>query len=184
MLRTSLLLLVLLLSTASSAQAQVAVPNTFTYGTPAVADEVNANFTALVDAVNTELANRATDCVGAGGSWDAGTSTCAPKYNCLLGGFCSQVAIFYPQGVPAGQPDIINYYAGHTASTGECHVYGSEGNWLWRFGRGCNSLTGECLNWEVDSFHSYMYSVLTEERPSMPGLPVDANNPQMCNPFD
>jgi hypothetical protein len=52
MLRTSLLLLVLLVSAASSAQAQVSIPNTFTHGTPALASEVNQNFQALASAVN------------------------------------------------------------------------------------------------------------------------------------
>ena len=52
MLRTSILLLVLLLSAASSAQAQVTIPNTFSDGTPALASEVNANFQALASAVN------------------------------------------------------------------------------------------------------------------------------------
>jgi hypothetical protein len=40
-----------------TAQAQVAVPNTFTSGQPAVAADVNANFTALVNAIN-DLAGR------------------------------------------------------------------------------------------------------------------------------
>ena len=41
MLRISLLLFVLLVSAASSAQAQVTIPNTFSDGTPALASEVN-----------------------------------------------------------------------------------------------------------------------------------------------
>jgi hypothetical protein len=52
MLRTRLLLIALLLSAASSAQAQVTIPNTFSDGTPALASEVNANFQALASAVN------------------------------------------------------------------------------------------------------------------------------------
>ena len=59
MLRTSILLPALLLSAASSAQAQVTIPNTFTDGTPALASEVNANFEALASAVN------ASDCATA-----------------------------------------------------------------------------------------------------------------------
>ena len=52
MLRASLLLLVLPVSVASSAQAQVTVASTFTDGAPALASEVNANFEALAAAVN------------------------------------------------------------------------------------------------------------------------------------
>merc|ERR1712034_130514 len=85
------------------AEAQtVSVPNTLTNGSVAEADAMNANFeavrtgvnlaltsadvtgltqftngtTAVVDGVNTALANRATDCAGAGGTWNPGTSTC------------------------------------------------------------------------------------------------------------
>ena len=60
MLRTTLLLIALLLSAASSAQAQVTIPNTFTDGDPALASEVNQNFQALASAVN------AADCATAG----------------------------------------------------------------------------------------------------------------------
>ena len=87
----------------------------FTDGTTANADEVNANFTAVVNGVNTALANRATDCAGAGGTWDAGTSTCtaASNYNCFVGGFCSQAAIEFP---PAAN-GYTNVYDGHTQGT-------------------------------------------------------------------
>ncbi len=63
MLRTSILLLVLLLSAASSAQAQVTIPNTFSDGTPALASEVNANFQALASAVNAADCATAADVV-------------------------------------------------------------------------------------------------------------------------
>jgi len=92
----------------------VAVPNIFTNGTTADADEVNANFTALETGVNTALANRATDCAGAGGTWNAGTSTCTPSYDCFLGGFCSQVAVFFP---PASN-GYTNAYQGATQGAG------------------------------------------------------------------
>ena len=52
MLRSSILFLVLLLSAASSAQAQVTIPNTFTNGEVADAAEVNANFSALANALD------------------------------------------------------------------------------------------------------------------------------------
>ena len=163
MLRSTLLLLVLLLSAASSVQAQVTIPNTFSDGTPALASEVNANFQALASAVNASDCATAADvvcnsscpacpscpaapactlsltsfnegvasvdittdnaaveaaagsaaCTQAGGTWDAGTSTCTPAYNCFIGGFCSQAAIDFP-------PDINGYtnvYDGHTQTT-------------------------------------------------------------------
>jgi len=87
---------------------------TFTNGTTANADEVNANFTAVVAGVNTALANRATDCAGAGGTWNAGTSTCTPSYDCFLGGFCSSVAVFFP---PASN-GYTNAYQGATQGAG------------------------------------------------------------------
>ena len=63
MLRSTLLLLVLLLSAASSVQAQVTIPNTFSDGTPALASEVNANFQALASAVNASDCATAADVV-------------------------------------------------------------------------------------------------------------------------
>ena len=63
MLRTSILLPALLLSAASSAQAQVTIPNTFTDGDPALASEVNQNFQALASAVNASDCATAADVV-------------------------------------------------------------------------------------------------------------------------
>ena len=63
MLRISLLLFVLLVSAAGSAQAQVTIPNTFSDGTPALASEVNANFQALASAVNASDCATAADVV-------------------------------------------------------------------------------------------------------------------------
>ena len=70
MLRTSLLFLALLLSAASSAQAQVMIPNTFSDGTPALAAEVNQNFQTLASAVN------ASDCA------TAADVVCNPALSC------------------------------------------------------------------------------------------------------
>jgi hypothetical protein len=98
---------------AALSTGSVTVPHTFTNGTTANADEVNANFTAVVDGVNTALANRATDCAGAGGTWNAGTSTCTPSYNCFIGGFCAQAAI----EAPPGDFGYTNLYDGHTQGT-------------------------------------------------------------------
>ena len=96
----------------------VSVPNTFTNGTTADADEVNANFTAVVDGVNTALANRATDCAGAGGTWEAGTSTCTPapaasSYNCFVAGFCAKAAIEFDPALY----EYTNEYDGHSPET-------------------------------------------------------------------
>ena len=86
---------------ASNTANPVSVPYTFTNATPADADQVNENFKTLEEAVTTALANRATDCAGAGGTWDAGTSTCTPAYNCYIGGFCAgQTASV--EGLPPG----------------------------------------------------------------------------------
>ena len=79
---------------------------------------MNANFTAVVDGVDTALANRATDGAGAGGTWSAGTSTCTPgaaggSYNCFIGGFCSQAAIDFPPAVNG----YTNVYDGYSQRT-------------------------------------------------------------------
>ena len=93
MLRTSLLLLVLLLSAASSAQAQVTIPNTFTDGTPALASEVNANFEALASAVN------ASDCATAA---DVVCNTSCPACpSCPAAPACDTLGS-YNQGFAAG----------------------------------------------------------------------------------
>ena len=112
--RTLLSLSLLLLTLSPTANAQtVSVPNTFTNGTVADADQVNANFTALETGVNTALANRATDCAGAGGTWEAGTSTCTPAYNCFIGAFCAQAANDFPPATYG----YTNVYDGHTQGT-------------------------------------------------------------------
>ena len=125
---------------AALSTGSVTVPYTFANGTTANADEVNANFTAVVDGVNTALANREADCVAAGGTWNAGTSTCTPapaasSYNCFVGGFCAQAAI----DVPPGDFGYTNLYEGHTQGTEPA------------LGAGCNVLPGSDL-WGEGSF--------------------------------
>ncbi|MBB85429.1 MAG: hypothetical protein CL931_16595, partial [Deltaproteobacteria bacterium] len=51
-------------------------------------------------------------CTQAGGTWDAGTSTCTPAYNCFVGGFCAQVADYFPPGLISDS----NTYRGHHQS--------------------------------------------------------------------
>ena len=121
----------------------VSLPNTFTNGTTADADEVNANFTAVVDGVNTALANRETDCTGAGGTWNAGTSTCTAAYNCFIGGFCAQAAIDFPPATYG----YTNVYEGHTQSTEPA------------LGAGCNLLPSADL-WSIGSYQP-VYMVLS-----------------------
>ena len=81
-------------------------------------------------------------CTQAGGTWDAGTSTCTPAaapYNCFIGGFCSQAAIDFP---PAAM-SYTNVYDGHTQGTEPA------------LGAGCNpplGSQGPIWNWGVESF--------------------------------
>jgi len=126
---------------AALSTGSVTVPYTFANGTTANADEVNANFTAVVDGVNTALANRATDCAGAGGTWEAGTSTCTPapaasSYNCFVGGFCAQAAIEFPPG----DFNYPNVYEGHTQGTEPA------------LGAGCNDPLAGFYLWGEGSF--------------------------------
>ena len=194
-----LMVLASFVGAADLAEAQVTIPNTFTNGEVADAAEVNANFSALANALDVTVpssfansgiadanqvnsnfdvlktavdtftndltaATSATDtaftngsiqgvasvdittdnaaaeavaaaaagsaaCTQAGGTWDAGTSTCTPAaapYNCFIGGFCSQAAIDFP-------PDINGYtnvYDGHTQTTEPA------------LGAGCNEVPG------------------------------------------
>ena len=101
----------------SPAHAQVSVPHTFTNGTPADADEVNANFEAVVDGiVDTARDVNHTQCAWEGGSWDEATKTCALSYNCFTGGFCAQAGIAV--GNPGDEVAIPNIYEGHTPHSG------------------------------------------------------------------
>ena len=124
----------------------VSVPHTFTNGTPANADHVNANFTELETGVTNALNNRATDCAGAGGTWNAGTSTCtaASSYNCFVGGFCARAAIVYPPATHG----YTNVYDGHTQGTepalgAGCNV--SPGSATWSDGTSSLSTSAQFL---------------------------------------
>ena len=189
-----LMVLASFVGAADLAEAQVTIPNTFTNGQVADAAEVNANFSALANALDVTVpssfansgiadanqvnsnfdvlktavdtftndlaaATSATDtaftngsiqgvasvdittdnaaaeavaaaaagnaaCTQAGGTWDAGTSTCTAPYNCFIGGFCSQAAIDFPPADLA----YTNAYDGHTQTTEPAS------------GAGCNAL--------------------------------------------
>jgi len=76
-------------------------------------------------------------CETAGGTWDAGTSTCtpapaAPSYNCFIGGFCARAAIDYPPD--SALYGYTNVYEGHTqgagdALAGECNTFPGSTHW-------------------------------------------------------
>ena len=181
-----LMVLASFVGAADLAEAQVTIPNTFTNGEVADAAEVNANFSALANALDVTVpssfansgiadanqvnsnfdvlktavdtftndlaaATSATEtaftngsiqgvasvdittdnaaaeavaaaaagsaaCTQAGGTWDAGTSTCTPAaapYNCFIGGFCSEAAIVFPPATNG----YTNVYDGHTQTT-------------------------------------------------------------------
>ena len=75
-----------------------------------------ASVDITTDNAAAEAAAGSAACTQAGGTWDAGTSTCTPAaapYNCFIGGFCSQAAIDFP---PANW-GYTNVYEGHTQTT-------------------------------------------------------------------
>ena len=55
-------------------------------------------------------------CTDAGGTYDSGTDTCTPGYNCTIGAMCSAWAAEYPEDLP----NYTNNYVGHTAATFGC----------------------------------------------------------------
>ena len=79
-------------------------------------------------------------CAQAGGTWEAGTSTCTPapaasSYNCFVAGFCAQAAIDFPPG----DFGYTNVYEGHTQGTEPA------------LGAGCNLFPGSA-SWADGSF--------------------------------
>ena len=60
-----------------------------------------------------EAAAGSAACTQAGGTWDAGTSTCTAPYNCFIGGYCAQAAIDFPPS----EYGYTNVYDGHTQTT-------------------------------------------------------------------
>jgi len=205
-----LMVLASFVGAADLAEAQVTIPNTFTNGEVADAGEVNANFSALANALDVTVPNSfansgiadanqvnsnfdvlktavdtftndlaaatsatetaftngsvqgaasvdiTTDnaaaeavaaaaagsaaCTQAGGTWDAGTSTCTPAaapYNCFIGGLCSQLASSFPPEV-YGYPNV---YDGHTQTTEPA------------LGAGCNLVPG-IFQWDAGGLAS------------------------------
>ena len=75
-----------------------------------------ASVDITTDNAAAEAAAGSAACTQAGGTWDAGTSTCTPAaapYNCFIGGFCSQAAIDFPPATFG----YTNVYDGHTQTT-------------------------------------------------------------------
>ena len=208
-----LMVLASFVGAADLAEAQVTIPNTFTNGEVADAGEVNANFSALANALDVTVpssfansgiadanqvnsnfdvlktavdtftndlaaATSATEtaftngsvqgaasvdittdnaaaeavaaaaagsaaCTQAGGTWDAGTSTCTPAaapYNCFIGGFCSQAAIDFPPATFG----YTNVYDGHTQTTEPAFGAGCAVN-PGAFGNGITGIDGTAI---------------------------------------
>jgi len=128
---------------AALTSSSVLIPNIFTNGTTADAEEMNENFAELEMGVNAALTNRATDCVGSGGIWDTGTSTCTPGYDCFTGGFCSQAAIDFPPS----EYGYTNVYEGDTQNSGAPLLAGCNteaGADAWITGQGIRGSDGMC----------------------------------------
>jgi hypothetical protein len=110
-------------------------------------DEVNANFESLklaVDAFTTDFAaaTAATEtaaentCNQAGGTWDAGTSTCTNTYHCFVGGYCSRAAQLWDPNEVLLVARYTNRYDGHSPFAGAALAAGcaSNGGALWMAG--------------------------------------------------
>jgi hypothetical protein len=98
------------------AAATSATETAFTNGFLEAEDSIDITIdNAAAEAVAAAAAGSAA-CTQAGGTWDAGTSTCTPAaapYNCFIGGFCSQAAIDFPPATFG----YTNVYDGHTQTT-------------------------------------------------------------------
>ena len=70
----------------------------------------------LAAAASDITSDNAALCTDAGGTYDAGTDTCTPGYNCTIGAMCSAWAAEYPEILPY----YTNNYVGHTAATFGC----------------------------------------------------------------
>ncbi len=95
--------------------------------------DVGITDSCTVDITTDNAAVAQATCTTAGGTWNAGTSTCAPasSYNCFIGGFCSRAAVVFPSGTYG----YTNVYEGHTQSTEPAS------------GAGCNDIPGAGEAW-------------------------------------
>ena len=119
------------------AAATSATETAFTNGSVQGAASVDIT----TDNAAAEAAAGSAACTQAGGTWDAGTSTCTAPYNCFIGGFCSQAAIDFPPATFG----YTNVYDGHTQTTEPA------------LGAGCNVLTGNSI-WGDANFVFITYS--------------------------
>ena len=99
----------------SIALAQVAIPNTFADGTPALADEVNANFQALANGINASNCATPADVV------------CNPSFNCPAVPDCGS-SDFYNQGFSAGAASADLTADNEALCTASGGVYNAQAN--------------------------------------------------------
>ena len=99
----------------SVALAQVAIPNTFADGTPALADEVNANFQALANGINASNCAPPADVV------------CNPSFNCPAVPDCGS-SDFYNQGFSAGAASADLTADNEALCTASGGVYNAQAN--------------------------------------------------------
>jgi len=99
----------------SIALAQVAIPNTFADGTPALADEVNANFQALANGINSSNCATPADVV------------CNPSFNCPAVPDCGS-SDFYNQGFSAGAASADLTADNEALCTASGGVYNAQAN--------------------------------------------------------
>jgi hypothetical protein len=94
--------------------------------------DVGNTDSCAVDITTDNAAVAQATCTTAGGTWEAGTSTCtaASNYNCFVGGFCAQAAINFPPATFG----YTNVYDGHTQTTDPA------------LGAGCNASPND-LDW-------------------------------------
>jgi hypothetical protein len=121
--------------------------------TAANAQTTAANAQTTADAAQTtaDAAAGSAACTQAGGTWDAGTSTCTPAaapYNCFIGGFCSQAAIDFPPATFG----YTNVFDGHTQTTEPA------------LGAGCNASPGS-NDWSVGAFPLSSFQVFGRLQP-------------------
>ena len=124
-------------------QAQTSASEKIARADLADPDAMNRGIEVAQEQILNTGTERATNCAALGGSWDIGTSTCMPvagSYDCFVGGFCSQAAIWFPPPVWG----YANIYEGHTRDSGQA------------LAAGCNASPGEYY-WGVGDLLSSVY---------------------------
>ena len=101
----------------------------------AIGTDIQSLIDEAVAAVDITSDNAAL-CTDAGGTYDSGTDTCTPGYNCTIGAMCSAWAAEYPEDLP----NYTNNYVGHTAATFGCPSGPWQFSYLWLETLAWNSL--------------------------------------------